>query len=243
MIKKTFKLSPSLWLGNRSLRTCSAAARGFWVDLLCLVHPEGRLLLNGHPMSDTDISRLTGEPVKSVRAWLKELGDANIYSVDDKGLYSSKMVKEANFYDQAKVSGSRGQKRKKEKAEKITVSGAPIVDLSNIEPIGYVVKSVEIRPPVIPPTIVSTTNPKKTASKSLPWYKSPAGWVRHGQSQATSMNDGESLDDFKFRLSCKIPPGPHIEELTSYHKAEVLRIIGQYAPKEGEQRSNFAQDR
>src|SRR6266404_2774694 len=139
MIKKSFKFFPALWLGNRSLRTCSAAARGFWIDLLCLVHPEGRLLLNGQPMSDTDISRLTGEPVKSVRAWLKELGDAGIYSVDDKGLYSSKMVKESNFSEQAKVSGSRGQKRKKEKSGKAEISGAPIVDLSNIEPIGYVV--------------------------------------------------------------------------------------------------------
>src|SRR6266404_4051082 len=118
MIKKTFKFSPSLWLGNRSLGTCSAAARGFWIDLLCLIHPEGYLLLNGQPMSDTDISRLTGEPVKSVRAWLKELGDAGIYAVDNKGLYSSKMVKESNFSEKAKVSGSRGQKRKKEKAEK-----------------------------------------------------------------------------------------------------------------------------
>ena len=204
------------------------------------------MLLNGQPMSDTDISRLTGEPVKSVRAWLKELGDAGIYAVDNKGLYSSKMVKESNFSEKAKVSGSRGQKRKKEKAEKTAVSGSvePIKanstllngDKVTIEGFdGYAIIGGEST--LIPSPIT------KTNKKSLPWYKSPAGWVRHGQSQATSMNDGESLDDFKFRLSCKIPPGPHIEELTSYHKAEVLRIIGQYAPKEGEKRSNFAQDR
>ena len=94
MSKKSFKFEPSRWSGNRSLRACSPAARGFWVDLLCICSANaGYLHINEHPVDDSQLARMVGESVKSVRAWLVELGEAGVFSVDDKGLYSSHMRK------------------------------------------------------------------------------------------------------------------------------------------------------
>jgi len=183
---------------------------------MALCHPSGRLVINGAPMSDEDLSRLTGEPIKLVRLWLKELGAAGIYSVDQGGLYMSKMTKDHQFSELAKISGSKGQKIKQGKAKvhinKYDASIATVVAEK---------KTVE-KLPVL------------QKAKPLPWWKSPAGWVRYGASQATSIKDGESLDDFKFRLSCKIPPGPHLSELTDYHQKEVARLVEKYEAKPGE---------
>ena len=93
-MSKTFKFDPQAWMANRDLRACSAGARGLWVDILTICHGNGGYLhIKGQPIDDNQLSRMVGESVKSVRGWLKELGEAGIYSVDERGLYSSCMRK------------------------------------------------------------------------------------------------------------------------------------------------------
>ena len=124
-MKNHFRFVPGLWLGNRALRACSPAARGFWMDLLCLCYPSGYLTLpTGAPLSDDQISRMVGEPVKLVRTWIKELGDAGIFDISQDGkLCSSRMVKEANFAARAKVAGEKGQQIKKAKKTPAPAAG------------------------------------------------------------------------------------------------------------------------
>jgi len=46
------KFFPSDWRADPALRMCSLAARGLWIEMLCLMHearPHGSLLVNGKP--------------------------------------------------------------------------------------------------------------------------------------------------------------------------------------------------
>lgn len=230
-MSSTFKFSPELWFKNKDLRACSPAARGFWVDMLCLCHPAGYLHVNGKPVDDTQLARMVGEPVKSVRAWLVELGEAGIFSVDNHGLHSSKMVKEAAFVVKAKVSGARGAAIKKAKpntprrragksAEPVQQATAPAVEES-------ATVWVSGQPP--PASVPLVKKPK-----TLPWFKSPAGWARKGAEQGISLIPDEDIEDFKARVAARIPDGPHMEALTPHHRKAIQAKFEQYALKEGE---------
>lgn len=209
----TFDFDPSLWLTNRALRACTPSARGLWLDMLCLMHAEGGYLtLNGRPLDDEKIARMVGEPIKSVRACIKELGEAGVFSVDDDGrMYSSRMVKRATFVSQARVSGLRGQKIRKAKE-----SGSPQVAASMEKIPSQPVKVEVIKQPV---AVKPQPKPKQAA-----WYDTPAGWVRHGQTQAMSIASGEEFTEFQVRLAARIPPGPHIECLSAMQQKMVERM-------------------
>lgn len=201
-MKKGLKFFPSLWLNNRALRACSPAARGFWVDLLALVFPSGYLTLpNGKPMSDDQIAGLVGSPRRMVSGWLKELGEAGIFNVSDDGkLFSSRMVKEAAFAAQAKVSGARGQKLKKAKAAMPPADVGASGHSHITETHGAAAAPATETPP--------------PAKKALDWWKSKAGWIRKGNEQAMSMKVGEDFADFQIRLAARIPIGRHLDALT-----------------------------
>jgi len=226
---ETFKFSPDLWFANKSLRACSPAARGFWVDLMCLCLDSGGYLhINGQPVDDTALARITGEPIGTVRKLLKELGDAGVYSVDDRGLYSSRMRREAGFVEQAKVSGARGQVNKKAKSKTVrqiadempeTHPNKEIVEklaAVKVAPKIKFRKELEVKPeksPIIP------AQPKK---RPLDWWKTDAGWMRKGNEQAISKRPDEHMDDFKGRVAAKFPPGPHLDVLPIWMKDQII---------------------
>ena len=217
-MKNHFRFVPGLWLGNRALRACSPAARGFWMDLLCLCYPSGYLTLpTGAPLSDDQISRMVGEPVKLVRAWIKELGDAGIFDISQDGkLCSSRMVKEANFAARAKVAGEKGQKLKKAKAA-ITPQQErerkQVADFLETGPgvIAKVDKTHTTETHGAPPAPAAAAAPK---GKAVEWWKTPAGWVRMGNQQALSMRDDEAFEDFQIRVAARLPFGRHLDVLS-----------------------------
>lgn len=215
-MSKTFKFDPDKWMGNRALRACSAGARGFWVDLLTICFANGGYLhINGQPIDDNQLSRMVGESIKSIRGWLKELGEAGIFSVDDRGLYSSRMRRTLNPDKPAAVKQTRAVK-----------VSAP-VPAPQLEP---------IQKPVDPaPSPTSTPRPAvPPKARALPWYKSPAGWARKAQEQSVSLQPDEDFEDFKARVAARIPAGPHLDELTPYHRKDIEAKIEQYAAKPGE---------
>jgi len=170
------------------------------------------LTLNGKPIDDTQLARMVGEPVKVIRACITELGDAGIFCVDSKGMYSSRMVRKANFVRQAKVHGVEGQRRKK--ANAATIADSEIV--VKVPKRTALPADTSVLQAVVP------VPPKPAApAKALPWYKSPAGWVRKGQEQSLSMRPGEAIQDFQVRLSSRIPAGMHLDELTETQKKMV----------------------
>lgn len=211
-MSKTFKFDPKLWRGNSDLRACSPAARGLWLDILCICHGSaGYLHVHGQPVDDNQLARMIGEPVKSVRGWLKELGEAGIFSVDDRGLYSSRMRR-------AMAPRAHNPTVKPKVVVKPKVAAVDVAEEKHL-------------PQEAKPRAVQPAAPQK---KQLEWYMSPAGWVRFAASQAMSMTDSESIEDFKVRVSARIPPGMHLDALTETQRkmVEAARPKDPYAKKD-----------
>jgi 5-methylcytosine-specific restriction endonuclease McrA len=90
------KFYPADWRSDPVLRLCSIAARGLWMELICLMHeadPYGHLLINRKVPSDTQIGALTGIDPNTVRTLLSELEEAGVFSRSRAGvIYSRRMV-------------------------------------------------------------------------------------------------------------------------------------------------------
>lgn len=100
------KFYPRDWRGDQALRAVSIAARGLWMECLCIMHearPYGHLLLNGQPIETDVLARMTGVPADEVSALMAELRQAGVLSVTGKGVvFSRRMTK-----DQARAQKGR----------------------------------------------------------------------------------------------------------------------------------------
>lgn len=100
------------WQSDPALRLCSYAARGLWMDLLCIAaahDPIGYVAVAGRALDETSIARLTGGQESEVRALLGELDRAGVFSRDRQGrIYSRRMVKDARKAATARNQGKEG---------------------------------------------------------------------------------------------------------------------------------------
>jgi len=96
--RPAFQFYPSDWRNDPGLRLCSTAARGLWMDMLCLMHegePYGHLTVLGRPMTPDSLAKLVGEGAASTKRWLEELRENDVFSVSDTGLiYSRRMARD-----------------------------------------------------------------------------------------------------------------------------------------------------
>lgn len=206
-MQKTFEFDVEYWIQNRAIRSCSPAARGFWVDLLCLMHQEaGYLTLNGKPIDDTQLSRLVGEPVKSIRGWIKELGDVGVFAVTADGrMYAPSLI---------------DQKKKVPPPPEEPVNTPPVEEQPQELGEDRLIPPPEPGPaPALPPS---------TPRKALPWWKSPAGWAKFGRQQALEMRGDETFEEFQCRVAARVAPGPHLEVLSEYQQ----RMVEALRPKD-----------
>jgi len=94
--RPAFQFYPADWRKDPALSSCSLAARGLWIELMCIAHESedyGHLSINGKPMSAAQIARMVGEAPSVVAKLLKELGDAGVFSTTEQGcIYSRRMV-------------------------------------------------------------------------------------------------------------------------------------------------------
>jgi hypothetical protein len=106
------KFYPTDWRADPALRMCSAAARGVWIDLICLMHeatPYGHLLVNGRCPTDAQVAVLTGTPPDQLTQCLRELEDAGVFSrTKDGTIYSRKLTRMAKNAATARNNGRRG---------------------------------------------------------------------------------------------------------------------------------------
>lgn len=86
------------WQGDNSLRTCSIAARGLWIEMLCIMNcAERRGYLETKkqvPLTEEIVSRLTGVDKGEVNHLTTELIEAGVVSIEDNTgiIYSRRMV-------------------------------------------------------------------------------------------------------------------------------------------------------
>lgn len=87
------------WRSDPALRTCSLAARGLWIDMLCLMHEatnRGDLAVRDRTLDSRQLAALVGTSQQECEKLLEELRDAGVFSVRRNGvIYSRKMEKEA----------------------------------------------------------------------------------------------------------------------------------------------------
>lgn len=79
MKRPSFQFYPADWKGNSKLRRCSEAARGVWMDILCVLHDSDEYGVVRWPLAE--LARAAGAALKLV----KELVDRQVLKGADHG--------------------------------------------------------------------------------------------------------------------------------------------------------------
>lgn len=83
------KFYPRDWRGDQSLRAVSMAARGMWIECLCIMHearPYGHLILAGVPLDTTQLARIACCTPDEASDLLRSLIDAGVFERTDAGV-------------------------------------------------------------------------------------------------------------------------------------------------------------
>jgi hypothetical protein len=109
------KFYPRDWLASLDVRGCSYAARGLWIDMLCIMAGNARygyLEQNGKQMTADDLERITMGERDTVKGLLAELEQAGVFSRDDKGcIFCRRLIRDMEKHEIFSEFGKRGNKR------------------------------------------------------------------------------------------------------------------------------------
>ena len=112
MKRPAFQFYPADWRKDPALSSCSLAARGLWIELMCIAHESdryGHLSVNGRAMDAKQIARMVGESPAAVAKLLAELEAAAVFSRGEDGvIYSRRMVKDEHIRDVRAAAGKKG---------------------------------------------------------------------------------------------------------------------------------------
>lgn len=112
MKRPAFQFYPSDWRKDSGLRLCSLAARGLWVELMCIAHESeeyGKLKQNGRGFSHKTLAKLVGLSPQTTLKLLKELEENGVFSRDEDGaIYSRRMVRDEELRKIRVEAGSKG---------------------------------------------------------------------------------------------------------------------------------------
>lgn len=100
------------WSSDKALHPCSLAAKGFWIEMLCIMHegsPIGHLTLGGKPATIRQMAANAYCTEKEAKKYLAELEDAGVFSrTDDGTIYSRRMVRDAELSEVQREHGKKG---------------------------------------------------------------------------------------------------------------------------------------
>jgi hypothetical protein len=102
-----FQFYPGDWMKDPAVRSVSVAARGLWIDMLCMMFesPERGYLIHpsGNQVTDEQLARVAGLSKRDVRRFIDDLEAAGVFSKDlDGNIFSRRLVR-----DEQERSGSR----------------------------------------------------------------------------------------------------------------------------------------
>lgn len=110
--RPSFQFYPADWRKHPGLRLCSVAARGLWIDLMCIAHEcddYGKLAQNGIAFCHKTIAKLVGLAPQTCRKLLEELENNRVFLRDENGvIYSPRMIREEHVRNVRAASGSKG---------------------------------------------------------------------------------------------------------------------------------------
>lgn len=100
------------WRGDPRLRVCGLAARGLWIEMLCIMaesDPTGYLTVGGMPLEITALARLAGSTESEVEPLLNELERNGVFSRDARGrIYSRRMLADEKKSKTSRQNGKNG---------------------------------------------------------------------------------------------------------------------------------------
>jgi hypothetical protein len=112
-VKNPFlKFYTSDWRSDPRLKMCSMAARGLWVEMICLMHeasPYGHLLIAGQSPTEAQLAVLVGASPDEITALLGELESAGVFSrTRTRVIYSRKLTRMEKKAATARNNGRKG---------------------------------------------------------------------------------------------------------------------------------------
>jgi len=130
MKRPAFQFYPADWRKDLALRKCSLAARGMWVEIMCIAHecePYGTLRHNGDPLQADDIAGLVGMcSPREAKALIDELVRKGVAKLDADGvLYSKRMVHDEQVRNARAEGGKAGAEHGAKGAEHGAKGGRP----------------------------------------------------------------------------------------------------------------------
>jgi hypothetical protein len=106
------KFYPADWRADPTLRMCSLAARGLWMEMLSLMHeadPRGSLLVNGSKIAAKQLASLCGATLRETIALIAELEAAGVFSrAEDGAIFSRRMKRDGEKAERDKANGKTG---------------------------------------------------------------------------------------------------------------------------------------
>ena len=116
----SFNFYPGDWLKDPELSICSLAARGMWIDVICLMfecRPRGYLFSNGRPWTlEQTACAIRGDWQENLRA-LKELVQNGVMKQDKKRrFFSKKLVKIESQRAEWRAKNHRNYVKRKEES-------------------------------------------------------------------------------------------------------------------------------
>lgn len=136
--RPAFQFYPADWRKDMALQSCSVAARGLWIDMLCIAHecdPYGHLTVNGKPMTAAQIGRHTGLTERECARLVAELESAGVVSrAEDGALYSRRMVRDEDLRSRRAEGGKAGSEHGAKGAEHGSKGGRPKKERGDSKP-------------------------------------------------------------------------------------------------------------
>lgn len=107
-----FQFYPADWMKDPNLRRCTHAAKGVWIDILCLMsecEERGVLKTNGHVWDDQEIALAVGGDQQLVLSCIVELTLKGVSNRrEDGALICRRMVRDENKRKLCAEAGKRG---------------------------------------------------------------------------------------------------------------------------------------
>ena len=110
--RPSFQFYPADWRKDPALAACSLAAKGLWMEMLCIAHESERygfLSINGKAMTPAQLARIVGETPSLVSKLLREVEEAGVLSRTADGvIYSRRMIRDEDARNNRAANGIKG---------------------------------------------------------------------------------------------------------------------------------------
>lgn len=121
------------WLSDPGLRASSLAARGLWMDLLCIAaankgKDHGFIIIGGRIAGPAEIARMVGSTSDEVSSLLSELEQNGVFSRDRrKAIYCRRMVRAEKNRSNGRLGGNPNFVKNKENQKSVGEEPKPLI--------------------------------------------------------------------------------------------------------------------